>query len=161
MIADKAQVGAGTIYRYFESKEVLVNELFQDCVKDLSDRLTAHLLNGEQSLRRQFQLIFRKLLEFAEERTDALLFLDSHNNGHYLNEQSLKVFKEMLDVFRQLLENGKRQGVIRELNSEALIGIVWGSFVQVFHIIRICVLEQTEDLMQGVEQSCWDAIAKH
>jgi len=41
MIADKAQVGAGTIYRYFESKEVLVNELFQDCVKDLSDRLTA------------------------------------------------------------------------------------------------------------------------
>src|ERR1700730_16443430 len=29
-IADKAQVGAGTIYRYFESKEALVNALYRD-----------------------------------------------------------------------------------------------------------------------------------
>ncbi|MFH0825586.1 MAG: helix-turn-helix domain-containing protein, partial [Pseudomonadota bacterium] len=29
MIAQKAQVGAGTIYRYFPDKEALVNELFR------------------------------------------------------------------------------------------------------------------------------------
>ena len=28
MIAEKAKVGAGTIYRYFENKEALVNSLF-------------------------------------------------------------------------------------------------------------------------------------
>ena len=35
MIAERAKVGAGTIYRYFENKESLVNILFQDCVKGI------------------------------------------------------------------------------------------------------------------------------
>ena len=30
MIADKAGVGAGTIYRYFESKDVLITELYRE-----------------------------------------------------------------------------------------------------------------------------------
>ncbi|MFZ2950245.1 MAG: helix-turn-helix domain-containing protein, partial [Desulfuromonadaceae bacterium] len=29
MIAEKAGVGAGTIYRYFENKDVLINELYR------------------------------------------------------------------------------------------------------------------------------------
>ena len=39
MIADRAKVGAGTIYRYFENKETLVNLLFQDCVITFSEIL--------------------------------------------------------------------------------------------------------------------------
>ncbi|HXC93667.1 MAG TPA: helix-turn-helix domain-containing protein, partial [Geobacteraceae bacterium] len=30
MIAEQAGVGAGTIYRYFENKDVLINELFRE-----------------------------------------------------------------------------------------------------------------------------------
>ncbi|XID92795.1 TetR/AcrR family transcriptional regulator [Paenibacillaceae bacterium WGS1546] len=161
MIADKAQVGAGTIYRYFESKEVLVNELFQACVTNLSDRLSSNLLNPDYDLRRQFHLIFHRLVEFADERSDALMFLDSHHNAHYLNERSQRVFMEMLDLFRMLLENGKKQGIIQELKSEAMIAIVWGAFVHVYKIIRSGMLERTEELLLGVEESCWNAIKRH
>lgn len=37
MIAEKAKVGAGTIYRYFENKEALVNSLFTKSVLQLSE----------------------------------------------------------------------------------------------------------------------------
>ncbi|MFC4302330.1 TetR/AcrR family transcriptional regulator [Cohnella boryungensis] len=161
MIAERAQVGAGTIYRYFESKEVLVNELFQECVKSLSDRLSSNLLNPEYDLRHQFHLIFRRLTQFADERIDALLFLDSHHNAYYLNEQSHRVFSEMLELFRQLLENGKNDGTIGALQSDAMIAIVWGAFVHVFKTIRVGVLEQSAELLAGVEESCWNAIKRH
>ena len=37
MIAEKAKVGAGTIYRYFENKEALVNSLFSKSMLELSE----------------------------------------------------------------------------------------------------------------------------
>ena len=37
MIAEKAKVGAGTIYRYFENKEALVNSLFSKSMLQLSE----------------------------------------------------------------------------------------------------------------------------
>lgn len=161
MIADKARVGAGTIYRYFESKETLVNELFQECVKSLSDRLSSNLLHPDYDLRHQFHLIFERLTEFADERVDALMFLDSHHNAYYLNEQSHRVFTEMLDLFRMLLESGKKQGIIQDFSSEAMIAIVWGAFVHVFKIIRAGVLPNSKELLRGVEESCWNAIKRH
>ena len=39
MIADRAGVGAGTIYRYFENKDVLINELYLEIEKHI---ITAH-----------------------------------------------------------------------------------------------------------------------
>ena len=39
MIAEKAKVGAGTIYRYFENKEALVNSLFTKSVLQLSESI--------------------------------------------------------------------------------------------------------------------------
>ena len=38
MIASSAGVGAGTIYRYFENKEVLGNTIFQEYVKIFTKR---------------------------------------------------------------------------------------------------------------------------
>ena len=42
MIAERANVGAGTIYRYFESKDVLITELY----RDLEQRMYPFILDG-------------------------------------------------------------------------------------------------------------------
>ena len=44
-IAEKAGVAAGTIYRYFESKDVLINELH----RELEDKIMAVLQEGYPS----------------------------------------------------------------------------------------------------------------
>jgi AcrR family transcriptional regulator len=42
MIADTAGVGAGTIYRYFESKDILITELF----RELEGKIIVVLMDG-------------------------------------------------------------------------------------------------------------------
>lgn len=39
MIAERAHVGTGTIYRYFDSKETLVNVLFQESIQRFTEKL--------------------------------------------------------------------------------------------------------------------------
>ena len=53
MIADRAGVGAGTIYRYFESKDALIAEIFNE----LEKKVVESLMQGysrDRSLRDRF-----------------------------------------------------------------------------------------------------------
>ena len=43
MVAEKAEVGAGTIYHYFESKEALIKELYQE----LEEKVMVTLWEGD------------------------------------------------------------------------------------------------------------------
>jgi len=46
-IAEKAHVAAGTIYRYFENKDVLINDLFQEIEEKLMEVLLDNYPLGE------------------------------------------------------------------------------------------------------------------
>lgn len=157
MIAENAKVGAGTIYRYFESKESLVNSLFQKCVLSFSETVKNNFPE-ESSIREQFHHIFFQMFQFAKRNIDALLFIESHCEGYYLDEKSKLLFNNFLDFFRETLKHGKEQGIISPLPSDALIAIVYGAFVRLFKTIQLGGLEETPQLLKDVEESCWNAI---
>lgn len=158
MIAEQANVGAGTIYRYFESKEQLVNVLFQHWVENLASSIVMGQEESRLPLREQFSWIFKRLITFANDHLDVIMFLDSHCGGLYLDEKSSYEFNTMLNVFREVLEYGKKEGIIKNFNENALIGMVWGAFVQLFKLIRGGLLENNAELFRHAEESCWDAI---
>lgn len=160
-IAEKASVGAGTIYRYFENKEVLVNSLFQECVQELSKTLIMNAPSETSPIRERFSHIFKQMSRFACDRDKALAFIDSHSGAQFLDESSRRTFEEFLDKIRFILDEGKSQGLICPLPSDALIAIVYGSLVKLFKVIRIGVIEESADLLDQVEECCWNAIRVH
>jgi AcrR family transcriptional regulator len=56
MIAEEAGVGAGTIYRYFDSKEALINELYLELKHEISQAMLAGV-----TLEASTEEIFRKV----------------------------------------------------------------------------------------------------
>lgn len=158
MIADKAQVGAGTIYRYFESKEVLVNILFQTHIQKFSDLLKHNYPDESSDMREQFRHVFQQMVRFARGDMHALSFIDSHCSAYYLDEQSNRMFKEFLDFIRSTLEKGKKLGIIKDLPSDALISIVYGAFVCLFRLIQKGAFEESFGLLESIEECCWNAI---
>jgi AcrR family transcriptional regulator len=158
MIAEKAQVGAGTIYRYFESKQILVNTLYRQCIAQFADTLKEGAPPPQATIREQFRHVFDRMVQFARNHIHALMFIDSHTGGHYLDEKSREVFHEFLDFLKNILERGKQQGIICPLPSEALIAIVFGAFVRTYKTIRHGVIDDTPELLERVEACCWNAI---
>ena len=66
MIADKAGVGTGTIYSYFENKDGLIQHLFSE----LRERIMAHLHEGysaERSLHERYIHLKTKLIKYCIE----------------------------------------------------------------------------------------------
>jgi AcrR family transcriptional regulator len=157
MIAEKANVGAGTIYRYFENKESLVNDLFVKSVVNFSETIK----NGFPSngtVRKQFTHIFYQLFKFAKENPYAITFINTHDDGYYLDENSKKIFNDFLSFIMEAIEEGKNKGIIRNLPSKSLIAMVYGSFVMLFKMFQSDELKETPELLKELEESSWNAI---
>jgi AcrR family transcriptional regulator len=69
LVAEKAKVGAGTIYRYFESKEALVNALYQSEKRLMLDALLADF-PFDKPHREQFRVFFQRMASYAKTRPD-------------------------------------------------------------------------------------------
>ncbi len=79
-IAERARVGTGTIYRYFASKEALVNELYREQKEALGVRLTSNIdMSAEPHA--LFADNWDRLVAFAREEPEAYRFLEPYRLG--------------------------------------------------------------------------------
>src|SRR5690606_34454923 len=74
-VARQANVGTGTIYRYFASKELLVNELFREQKLAINQRLYGDL-DLQRPARELFDEIWRRMVRFTREQPDAYRFME-------------------------------------------------------------------------------------
>ncbi|WP_185113020.1 MULTISPECIES: TetR/AcrR family transcriptional regulator [Peribacillus] len=160
MIATKAGVGAGTIYRYFENKEVLGNKIFQGYVDIFTETIKSGFPH-EDSIRNQFHHIFKSMVHFTNEQDQALYFIKIHSGAHFLNEESHSSFQSLLDLFKNFFDLGKDRKEIKQLPSSALIAIIYGAFLELQRLVRIGELVPEAKLLADVEESFWDAVRLH
>ncbi|MEM5621555.1 TetR/AcrR family transcriptional regulator [Bacillus thuringiensis] len=157
MIAEKAKVGAGTIYRYFENKEALVNSLFTKSVLQLSELIkTDFPVNA--NIREQFSHTYNRLFEFARQKCRCFSFTNSHCDSYFLDEHSNEIFEDFMGFFMDLIEDGIEKGFLRPLPPIALIIIVYQPIEKLIKVMETGQLEYTEELVKELEESCWNAI---
>ena len=160
-VAAAAGVGTGTLYRYFEHKEALVNEVYRDAKL----RLRAALLDGVaspdgyklDSAERWFKELWRRLGMFARAEPDAFRFLEMQDHVAYLDAESRQI---ELSVIAPLFLAGKR---MREASSiapiEVLIALLWGAFVGVIKAARLGYLSLDDKRLEQAGAACWRMIA--
>jgi TetR/AcrR family transcriptional regulator, repressor of fatR-cypB operon len=157
-IAKLADVGTGTIYRYFKNKEELVNAVYQKAANQLHDSITLQFPVHE-SIFNQYQFIIRRFILFAKENKEAFIFIETHNHADYLDEISLLQMKRLEKFLCTFLRKGVEDAQLRnDIACEALIAIVYGAYVAIFKRIEAGVIQDTEELEEGFIQSGWDAI---
>ncbi|MEX2247919.1 MAG: TetR/AcrR family transcriptional regulator [Dehalococcoidia bacterium] len=127
LIAERAGVGAGTIYRYFESKEALVNAVYRRWKSELKRRLVDHAPKGATP-REEFRHWWRALWSFAQEYPEAFTFLETHHHAAYLDAESRAVGAAINEGARALVRRGQRAGGMRRSDADLLIAMVFGAF---------------------------------
>ncbi len=158
-IAERAGVGAGTIYRYFESKEALVNELFRASRKACVRQLIADF-PVDASPREMFRTFFFRLSSFARSSPHHFAFLVLHHHADYLDARSVREERDALRPFEAFLEYTRAAGLTKTVPASVLMSIVWGTFAGLFKSYRMRHLPLTDDVVAQAEACAWDAIAR-
>ncbi len=158
-IAERAEIAAGTIYRYFPSKEALVNAVY----KHWKTELSTVLLQGiplEAPFREQFHVFWDLLARFARENRVAFAFLELHHHAPYLDEESRECEETARDAARAFIVRAKRAQAIKDLPDEFLMAFVMGSFVGVLKASWAGLLKFDDQAVRLAERCCWEAIRR-
>lgn len=156
-IAEKAGVGAGTIYRYFDNKEALVNALFRQQKQEFAQRVLADFPKTPIA-RELFRTMWNRMATFAVENPAPFIFLELHHHASYLDAESQALEQRMLDLFTNVVVAAQARGELKAAPPQLLMSIVMGAFVGV---IRGCVSTSAplgEADWAVAEQCVWEAI---
>jgi TetR/AcrR family transcriptional regulator, repressor of fatR-cypB operon len=157
-VAQKARVGAGTVYRYFESKEALVNALYQHW-KAAYGRALLGDLRFNLSPKALFHDLWRRLGSFAIQHPKALAFLELHHHGSYLDEKSLEIERSILVPVRGFVQDSQRRGALKvDCPPEVLMAVVYGAFNGLVRAAANGYLDMTPKLMASASDCVWQAI---
>lgn len=159
MIAEKAGVAEGTIYRHFTGKDHLLNEIYRGAQRWATRQIKE--MEPEKSLRPAERLVrfARTLAELAERDAAVVRMLFYPLDDPHLDEKSRESQRELRDALQQLVAMGKSDGIVRAGPAE-LWASVWFALVE-FVVGRIAAREWTADHPQVsmALEAAWDAIA--
>lgn len=162
MIAEKAGVGAGTIYRYFETKDVLIRQLFDELKGNIMAALLAGHPTGRPSRERFFHL-WKVLLRYMAANPLHFRYMEQYHNSPYgvaQHRDRLLNKPEEQDPIRDLFEEGVEQQILKDLPILVLFSLAFGPLFGLIQDQLNGFIEMDEDLTERTAEACWDALKR-
>ena len=157
LVAERAGVGAGTIYRYFASKEVLVNELFRFWKIELATALAT--AEGADTARDGFDRYWAGLTDFALAHPTAFAFLETHRHQPYLDAES-RALSDRIDAdIEAFIKRMQRKGQLRKGDPTEMIALVLGAFVGLVRAASDERLSLTRPRLLAAGAHAWHLLA--
>jgi len=160
-IAKEADMGRGTLYWYFKSKEDLFRVLIKQAVAGIMDQLMAQISQAG-SLEQKVKIFVRSWLDYAVQESDLLHIFYSvfaQSEGEFVQEMIGLVrgmYIDMIEILKNMLDQEIVSGHMRTADtrrlSRLLIGLLDGIALQHMFVEKIDSQAMTEVVSRLVLQ---------
>jgi AcrR family transcriptional regulator len=162
MIAKKAGVAAGTMYCYFESKDVLIDELFRELVANIT-RVLIESHSPNESIKARFQRSCQEMVRYLIANPLEFRYLEQFLNSPYgVTFRRGRIFGEYdkNDVFRTLFEEGLGQRAMKDIPIVVLYALTFGPLLSVArdHILGFVQLD--DQLIEMTIHTIWNSVKR-
>lgn len=168
-VAEQAEVGKGTVYLYFDSKEAILMHLLLDGLDLLVGELEAAYAPGESiSATFRLQRLAKANLKFFQDHPPYLHLLLAFDRGRFRKSISDELYAEILarsrrgfDWLVRALEQGKQDGSLATEDPHKAAGLLWagvnGVLVLLEHPLR---REMIGDDVESMYRAMVDTLIK-
>jgi AcrR family transcriptional regulator len=158
-VAERADVAAGTIYRYFENKDALILETFR-FLADMLQKIVAEGYPEGGDVRERYLHVGATLMRHLVGSPRELRFLEQFQNSPYgaHRRRELMLGKGDRNLVLDLFEEGRREGVVKDLPIPILYALAFGPLIQVCRDAAFGFLTLDDRLLDDSVEACWDAV---
>jgi AcrR family transcriptional regulator len=157
-IAAKAGVAVGTVYRYFETKEALVNALYRLLKQSYNATVLAPVEPGLPT-REIFSAYWQRMTAFARRNPHAIRFMDLHHHGAYLDDESRALSRTYAKAAESFVRDARARGDIRDLDPVMVVALMWGAAAGLTKFSASGSLTFDARTANEMEEALWRAIA--
>ncbi|WP_180706010.1 TetR/AcrR family transcriptional regulator [Psychromonas sp. CD1] len=161
LLAQRADIAAGTIYCYFKNKDALLSELLIHINMQVANKLFENWTDT-QSLQQKYEILWKNTFNSVLRNpqrlnvVDMLLFRPGHDRKEIKNILRSNVFSPLFDFYQQGIDNN----TFHAWPIEALLSLSFDSAINLAkHILRQR-LEKNEELVAQVRKASWLIIQK-
>ena len=162
LVADRAAVGAGTIYRYFADKDALIAACYESVEARTLDAVWEGYHEDGTIRERLIHVTTRMIRHFIDHQSDYRFVQHFHDSPYGAEHRREMMFgDEAKNFIRQLFDEGKEGGILKDLPLPILFGLTFGPVVTICREHHLGFVRLDERLIAEIADACWDASRRH
>ena len=159
-IAGRAGVAVGTIYRYFPTKEALVNAVYRDRKQAFAAAM-ALAVDPAAAPRDQAGALWRASVGWAQANSAAFRFLELHHHADYLDADSRAATDQTQAVLRAQLDDARQAGAVRsDLSVDVLVALLSGALAGFVREVDAGGLGADRGTIDAAGAAVWRLVAR-
>jgi len=156
LIAQRAGVAEGTIYRHFPSKEDLLNEVFRAAARAFAEPLKT--ADPGWSCRARLDFVADRWLGIAAREPALVRLVFGSNWSDMLDERSRAALRDLRTLIEQTVAAGKAAGAVRHGGADLWADVWLRIIVLLLERVGAGTWQTSDTLTTQVREAAWDAI---
>jgi AcrR family transcriptional regulator len=158
-IAKEAKMATGTLYIYFKDKDELINQLYASC-RASSVNTYFNGYNTTLPFKEGFKVIWNNILNHRLENFDVAVFMEQCYHSPFISESTKEMSRQLLQPLFKLIERGREENVLKDLDTIMLLIFMVGSITEVIKYINYHKKKLTDDMIKNAFIICWDGLKR-
>ncbi len=162
MVAEKANVGIGTIYHYFKDKNTLINKLYMELEGKLIKFLEGNYNEGD-SVRERFLQLYRGVLSYFTDHPLEFRYMEQYFNSPYsIDLRRDRIFDDSREgtILKKLFLEGVEQKFIKDLPLVVLFALSFGPILLLLRDQILGFVTLNDTLIEKTIEACLDSIKR-
>jgi AcrR family transcriptional regulator len=157
MIATEANVGAGTIYNYFPSKDDLMRALFVQIKQEFVQKIIAGI-QPAMALEEQFYTMWRNMIHYYIQCPERVGYAQQFHYSPYFDQASQEFISTIMAPLIDPFENAIANGQVKDLPLPVLETFTLDAAASLARRHIQGEIQLDEDLITRTARVCWAAI---
>jgi AcrR family transcriptional regulator len=158
MISQEAGVATGTLFRYFPTKEDLINSAYAIAKSHMAASLRVGI-DEEPTFESQARRIWGNTIRWGLQNPEEFLFLEQFASSPYITKLTEKEAMNNFVFLGEVFEKGIRDGIIKDASWELLAEMIFESNKAVIKsIARSGLQDEADELIDESFSLLWRGI---
>jgi AcrR family transcriptional regulator len=160
LIAKEAGVATGTLFHYFKTKEDLINSLYLECKDSMKNAMLEGITDNDD-IAVQIKKIWMNTVRWGLNNTNEFLFFQQFSNSTFITKSTRNEGTNRLAFLYDFVEENKRAGILKDIPSDLLIDITYGTISAViYNILKFPERLDDKTYLEKAFLIFWDSVRK-